>query len=409
MNGELCCRSCGAPLSVTFADLGSSPLSNSYIPGDRSRAMEPTYPLHAYVCERCFLVQLEVVQSREHIFSEYAYFSSYSDSWLAHSRNYAGMAIDRLGLTAQSLVIEAASNDGYLLQYFVYAGVRVLGVEPARNVAAVALDRGIATENVFLGEASGGELRRRYGAADLLIANNVIAHVPDVHDFFGGLAALLAERGSLTVEFPHLMRLIEGVEFDTIYHEHFSYYSLHSLEGVLEAHNLAAYDVEELSTHGGSLRVWIGHKGAFEESASLGNFRRRERDFGITSIGVYRDFSAKIALRKRQVLRFLLDAAEQKKSVVGYGAPAKGNTLLNYCGVGTDLLQYTVDRNPAKVGTLLPGSRIPVFETDRYKQTKPDYIFILPWNLRDEVVAQNAFAREWGARFVVAMPELEIF
>jgi len=409
MNGELCCRSCGAPLSVTFADLGSSPLSNSYIAAGRARAMEPTYPLHAYVCERCFLVQLEAVQSRETIFSEYAYFSSYSDSWLAHSRSYVEKAIDRLDLTEESLVVEAASNDGYLLQYFVDAGIPVVGVEPAANVAAVARDRGIVTENVFLGEATGAELRGRYGAADLVIANNVIAHVPDVHDFFGALAALLAERGSLTVEFPHLMRLIEGVEFDTIYHEHFSYYSLHSLEGVLEAHDLAAYDVEELSTHGGSLRVWIGHEGAFPESATIGDFRRRERDFGITSIDVYRAFPAKVAARKRQVLRFLLDAAEQKKSVVGYGAPAKGNTLLNYCGVGTDLLQYTVDRNPAKVGTLLPGSRIPVFETSRYKETKPDYILILPWNLRDEVVAQNAFVRDWGGRFVAAMPELDIF
>ncbi|MHB8147419.1 MAG: methyltransferase domain-containing protein [Vulcanimicrobiaceae bacterium] len=409
MSAALHCRSCATPLAVSFADLGSSPLSNSYIAIDRVREMEPTYPLHAYVCDNCFLVQLEAVQSREHIFSEYAYFSSYSDSWLAHSRDYARAAIDRLGLTAESLVVEAASNDGYLLQYFIERGVRVLGIEPARNVALVALERGIATENLFLGESTARELRRRFGAADLLIANNVIAHVPDIHDFFAGLAALLAEQGSLTVEFPHLMRLVEGVEFDTIYHEHFSYYSLYSLERILKVHGLAAYDLEELSTHGGSLRVWIGRERAFEESEKIRDFRRREHDFGIASIALYREFSGKIALRKHQVLRFLLDAAERRKSVVGYGAPAKGNTLLNYCGVRTDLMQYTVDRNPAKAGTLLPGSRIPVFAPSRYAETKPDYIFILPWNLRDEIAAQNEHVRQWGARFVVAMPKFEIF
>lgn len=409
MNQHPACRSCGAPLETTVADLGISPLANSYVAPERAHRAEPFYPLHAFVCGVCFLVQLEAFETAENIFSDYAYFSSYSDSWLEHARTYANAATERLRLNNESLVVEAASNDGYLLQYFAQRGVRVLGVEPAKNVAAVAIERGIPTESVFLGDETGQTLAQRNGRADLVIANNVIAHVPDVHDFFNGLAALLAPAGTLTVEFPHLVKLLELVQFDTIYHEHFSYYSLFALEYLLAAHGLAAYDVERLKTHGGSLRVWIAHRAAArEETAALRELRDEERAFGIDRLDVYRAFSPKVAARKRDVLRFLLDASENGKQVVGYGAPAKGNTLLNYCGVRTDLMRYTVDRNPLKQNTLLPGSRIPVFEPERYRATKPDYIFILPWNIKDEIVEQMSFVREWGGRFVVSMPTLEI-
>lgn len=403
------CRSCEAELRVTFCDLGTSPLSNSYLTPQQMRAMEPFYPLHAYVCERCLLVQVEAFETSEHIFSDYAYFSSYSNTWLEHSRAFAELAMERLGLDSNSLVAEAASNDGYLLQYFQSRGARVIGIEPARNVAAVAVERGIPTESVFLGASSGASLRDQYGAAQLVIANNVIAHVPDLHDFFAGLEALMAPAGTLTVEFPQVQRLIEGVEFDTIYHEHFSYYSFYALERVLERHALHAIDVEELATHGGSLRVWIARKGDTRSaSPRVEGQREQERRFGIERLETYSTFSEKAAARKREVLRFLIDARERGLRVAGYGAPAKGNTLLNYCGIRTDLIAYTVDRNPHKQGMFLPGSRIPVLAPEHYLQDRPDLIFILPWNLKDEIIAQQAIAREWGARFVVAMPALQV-
>jgi SAM-dependent methyltransferase len=404
------CRSCGAALGITFVDLGLSPLSNSYIGPSRKNEMEPFYPLHAYVCEACFLVQVDAFETPERIFSQYAYFSSYSDSWLRHSRAFASEAVAQFRLTEDSLVVEAASNDGYLLQYFQEAGVRVLGIEPAMNIAKVARARGIPTESVFLGAATGQEIADRYGQAKLVVANNVIAHVPDVHDFFAGLKRLAAPDAVVSVEFPQLLSLIRHVQFDTIYHEHFSYYSLYSLERLLERHDFVVFDVRELPTHGGSLRVMMRHRGNGRARTSRVALQRaREEAFGIAEIGTYRSFGGKVAGRKREILRFLIEAADRGKRVVGYGAPAKGNTLLNYCGVREDLLAYTVDRNPEKQGTFLPGSRIPVYGPELYEKTKPDYIFILPWNLREEIVEQTRYARRWGAQYVVAVPELEVF
>jgi SAM-dependent methyltransferase len=403
------CRSCGATLSTTFVDLGVSPLSNSYVPLDRARDGERFYPLHALVCGVCFLVQLEAFETPEAIFGDYAYLSSYSTSWLEHSERYVASAIKKLGLSTESLVAEAASNDGYLLQYFVRAGVPVLGIEPARNVAAIAQDRGVRTVSVFLGEGTAATLVGEYGKADLVVANNVIAHVPDVHDFVEGLRTLLAPNGTITVEFPHLLRLIESVQYDTIYHEHFSYYSLHALTTLLKAHALKVIDVDELVTHGGSLRVWIAHD---EDTRSarpvVDKLLQDERAAGLLDLRTYERFPARVSQHKAALLEFLIAAAREAKSVVGYGAPAKGNTLLNYAGIKSDLLAYTVDRNPLKQSTLLPGSRIPVYGPERFAQTRPDYVLILPWNIRDEVIEQNAHVRAWGGRFVVATPSLEI-
>ena len=404
------CRNCGANLVTTFVDLGMSPLSNSYVPLDRADAMEPFYPLHAFVCDACLLVQVEAFETPEQIFGNYAYFSSYSDSWLEHSRAYATSAIDRLKLHQGDLVAEAASNDGYLLQYFQHAGLRVLGIEPARNVAGVAIQKGIPTESVFLGAQTGATVAQRYGAAKLVVANNVIAHVPDLHDFVSGLRSLLAHDGTLSIEFPHLLHLIESVQFDTIYHEHFSYYSLLSMEDVLARHGLRVWDVEELPTHGGSLRVWaVTSDDERPPEARVEAMRQKERERGLASIETYAAFSASVVQRKRDVLTFLIQAAEQGKTVAGYGAPAKGNTLLNYCGIRSDMIAYTVDRNPAKQHVLLPGSHIPVYAPEHISRTKPDYVFILPWNIRDEVVEQTSWIREWGGRYVVAMPGVEIF
>jgi SAM-dependent methyltransferase len=402
------CRNCGASLHVTFADLGAQPLSNSYVARERAKAPEPFYPLHAFVCERCFLVQLEAFESPENIFGDYAYFSSYSDTWLAHSEALARDAAINLGLGPESLVIEAASNDGYLLQYFERRGIPVLGIEPAHNVAAAARERGIPTVSVFLGRETAVEIVREHNQADLVIANNVIAHVPDLHDFVEGLSVLLAPGKALSIEFPHLMQLIEQVQFDTIYHEHFSYFSLHSMELVLRAHGLEVYDVDEIPTHGGSLRVWASNV-PIAASKRLQVLRDKEKRFGITDLATYASFAEKVKQRKRDLLRFLMDSAEKGLEIAGYGAPAKGNTLLNYCGVREDLLAYTVDRNPVKQNTLLPGSRIPVYAPERYRETRPDYILILPWNIRDEIVAQTSYVRDWGAKYVVAIPHLEVF
>ena len=404
------CRNCHAPLRNSFADLGMSPLSNSYIERARAREMEPFYPLHAYVCDVCFLVQVDAFETPEQIFGDYAYFSSFSDSWLDHSRRYAHAAIERLHLGGDALVAEAASNDGYMLQYFRDAGLPVLGIEPARNVAAVARERGIRTESVFLGKESGTSLRDEYGSASLVIANNVIAHVPDLHDFVGGLKALLAGDGVLSIEFPHLLKLIEEVQFDTIYHEHFSYYSLRTMENVLARHQLRVWDVEEIPTHGGSLRVWAVHEGdARASTVNVQRVRAIEMEHGLTQLATYLAFAPAVEKRKRSVLRFLIDARDAGHRVAGYGAPAKGNTLLNYCGVKPDLFGFTVDRNPAKQGTLLPGTRIPVYGVEKIQDEKPDYLFILPWNIRDEVVEQTSYIRDWGGKFVVAMPAVDVF
>lgn len=373
------------------------PLSNAYVHPDRLLEPETFYPLVAHVCGACFLVQIPAVETPEHIFSDYAYFSSYSDAWLAHARQYAAKMRERLALDAQSQVVEIASNDGYLLQYF--EGTQRLGIEPAANVAEAARAKGIETWSVFFGAATA---RRIEGRADLLIANNVLAHVPDLNDFVEGLRIALAPRGTLTLEFPHLLRLIEGTQFDTMYHEHFSYFSLRTVEQVLRAHGLQVVDVEEIPAHGGSLRVYAQHE---EEGAGARAFIDER---GVDDLETYRRFAADVQARKRALLRFLIEAKENGKRVAGYGAPAKASTLLNYCGVRTDLLDYTVDRSPHKQGLFLPGVRLPIHAPEKIAETKPDYVLILPWNLREEVMEQLAHVREWGGRFVVAIPEVEV-
>ncbi len=404
------CRSCGTPLRATFVDLGMSPPCESYLPPERLNAMEPFYPLHVRVCGDCFLVQLEEYVKPEDIFTEYAYFSSYSDSWLAHAEAYVDMAARRFGLHGGSRVVELASNDGYLLQYFVERGIPVLGVEPARNVAEVAIRKGIPTEVRFFGEGAARDLAEAGWRADLLLGNNVLAQVPDLHDFVGGMRTLLAQRGVVTMEFPHLVRLIEGNQFDTIYHEHYSYFSLLAVERVFERHGLVVFDVEELPTHGGSLRIFVRHAqdGSKPVTENVVALRTRETEFGIRELATYDRFAEKVAETKRKLLEFLISAKRQGKTVAGYGAPGKGNTLLNYCGIRTDFLDYTVDRNPYKHGKYLPGTHIPIFPPERIAKTRPDYVLILPWNFKDEIVRQMSFVRGWGGRFVVPIPEVEV-
>lgn len=404
------CRGCGAQLDTTFADLGTAPLSNAYLEaGDLERA-ERYFPLHARICRRCFLVQVGVYESPEAIFSQYAYFSSYSEAWLEHARRFAEAAIGRLQLTAQNLVCEVASNDGYLLQFFVERGIGVLGVEPAANVAQVAREKGIRTEVRFFGKASARELRERYGPADLLVANNVIAHVPDLHDFVAGFAVMLAEDGLASVEFPHLLNLIEQTQFDTIYHEHFSYLSLLSLEPVLAAHGLRVVDVERIATHGGSLRVWIALAASRVAVAPcVEEVRTLERVGGLDDLQTYAGFAPAVLRVKRGFLGFLLEAQARGELVAAYGAAAKGNTLLNYCGVKADLVAFVADRNPHKQGRYMPGSRIPIVTPQTLLDARPRYVVILPWNLRDEVIEQLAAVRRWGGSFVVAVPELQVY
>jgi SAM-dependent methyltransferase len=404
------CRFCGEPLRTTFADLGLSPLANSYVePRDLARP-ETFYPLHAFVCGRCFLVQLPPAESPEAIFSAYSYFASYSDSWLAHARDYAAMAIERFALGPQSRVVEIASNDGYLLRWFVERGVPVLGIEPAANVAQAAEALGIPSRVRFFGSGLARELVAEGLRADLLVGNNVLAHVPELNDFVAGLAALLAPRGVLTMEFPHLLRLMDEGQFDTIYHEHFSYFSFTAVRRVFAEQGLTLYDVEELPTHGGSLRIY-GRRAEDESrpvAPRVGELLAREEAAGLGRLETYGAFAERVRVVKRDLLRFLLEASEKGKQVVGYGAPAKGNTLLNYCGVGPDLLPYTVDRSPHKQGRFLPGTRIPIFAPERIDETRPDYVLILPWNLEAEVMAQMARVRAWGGRFVVAVPRLRV-
>ena len=407
---ERFCRSCGTPLIESFADLGMSPLSNAFVsPAGHNRA-EVFYPLHAYVCGDCKLVQLEEFESPKNIFSDYLYFSSYSDTWLRHCEAYVNLVIERFSLQAASQVVEIASNDGYLLQYFQARGIPVLGVEPAANVAAAAIARGIASEVAFFGTQTATGIAARGLSADLMTANNVLAHVPDINDFVAGFAILLKPEGVATFEFPSLHRLMAQSQFDTIYHEHFSYLSLLAVELVLDRHSLRVFDVEELPTHGGSLRVYACHRAARHmESDRVGVQRRRERDFGLNKIETYRKFPEKIIEIKARLLEFLLSARREGKRVAGYGAPAKGNTLLNYCGIGPEFLPFTVDRSPHKQGMLLPGIRIPILHPDAICEHKPDYVLILPWNLRDEIASQMSAVRGWGGRFVVPVPALEVF
>jgi SAM-dependent methyltransferase len=404
------CRACGKALEHVFADLGSSPLSNSYLNAEDLDKVEPFYPLKAYVCDSCFLVQLEAFETPQKLFQEYAYFSSYSESWLRHCRQYAEMAISRFGLERNSLVVEVASNDGCLLQFFRQAGIPVLGIEPAQNVAKAAEGRGIPTVVEFLGRQTGASIAHRGHAADLLVANNVLAHVPDLNDFIAGLAALLKPQGVLTLEFPHLQRLIEGSQFDTIYHEHFSYFSLLAASAALRRHGLEVFDVDEIGTHGGSLRVYAAHASCARQHMTRkpSLLMEGERNAGLDKLATYSSFHSRVKAAKRALLSFLVKARGEGRTIVGYGAPAKGNTLLNYCGIGTDFLEYTVDLNPYKQGRYLPGTHIPVFAPEHISDTKPDYVLILPWNIRDEIVGQMRHIRSWGGRFVVPIPRPEV-
>jgi hypothetical protein len=403
------CRLCGAPLRDVFVDLGSSPLANSYLLPECVGAMEPFYPLRALVCSACFLVQLEEFETPAKIFSDYAYFSSYSTSWLEHSRRYSEQMIERLGLGEHSQVVELASNDGYLLQFFHERHIPVLGVEPAANVAKVALQKGIPTLVEFFGHETARSLAA-VSSADLLIGNNVLAHVPDLNDFVGGMKILLAPGGTITMEFPHLMRLIEDGLWDTIYHEHFSYFSFLAASRVFTAHGLRLFDVEELPTHGGSLRVYGAHEQdtSKPDTARALQLRERERAAGYERLQTYTEYGARVEADKRRILEFLITLKDEGRHVVGYGAPAKGNTLLNYCGVRCDFLDYTVDVNPHKQGRFLPGSHIPVRPPQAIREDRPDVVVILPWNLKDEIAEELDFVGEWGGRLAARTPELAL-
>lgn len=409
--GRGCCRSCGAALKTTFIDLGLSPLCESFTPADQLDAGETFYPLHTYVCESCWLVQLNEYVSPEHIFTEYAYFSSFSQSWLDHGERYTKTMIERFSLGPASLAVEIASNDGYLLQHFVKRGVPVLGVEPAANVAKAAEEKGVRTVVKFFGVQTAKQLAGQGFRADLMMGNNVLAQVPDLNDFVAGFPIVLKPTGVATFEFPHLATLVELNQFDTIYHEHFSYFSLRTCERLFGRHGMEIFDVEQIPTHGGSLRLYVRHKGGPHGPISerLLRLRAEEQTKGMETLAYYARFRERVEKIRRDTLSLLISLKEQGKSVVGYGAPGKGNTFLNYVGIRPDLLAYTTDRNPYKHGRFLPGTRIPIFPPEQIKQTRPDYVMILPWNLKDEIVAQNSFIREWGGKFITAIPSVTVF
>jgi hypothetical protein len=404
------CRFCAAPLRDTVVDLGMSPLCESYVPADRINAMESFYPLRVLVCRGCWLVQLEQYVSADHIFSEYAYFSSYSDSWVEHARRYTVEMTKRFGLGPDSSVMELASNDGYLLQWFVKAGISVLGIEPAANVAAAAEGRGVHTLVRFFGVELATQLAAEGQRANLLIGNNVLAQVPDINDFVGGMALILDSEGVITLEFPHVLRLIEENQFDTVYHEHFSYFSLHTVAIILARHGLDVFDVEELPTHGGSLRVYARHQDSRTNAITpaVKELLVREDNFGLTEVDCYRRFAGQVEETKRGILELLIRLKRQGATIAGYGAPGKGNTLLNYCGIRSDFIDFTVDRNPYKQGRFLPGTHIPIYAPEEIDRRRPDYVFILPWNLKDEIVAQLSHIREWGAQFIVPIPSARV-
>jgi C-methyltransferase-like protein/putative zinc binding protein/methyltransferase family protein len=407
--GRPVCRFCGAVLTRSVVDLGMSPLCESFLAADELDRMEPFYPLNVRICDECLLVQLPEYVAPEEIFTEYAYFSSYSNSFVQHAADYTRQIVERLGLGEESFVVELASNDGYLLQHFVEREIPVLGIEPAQNVAAAAVERGVPTRVAFFGEETAEELVREGRKADLIIANNVLSQAPHLNDFIAGMKVLLSADGTATVEFPHLMQLIEANLFDTIYHEHFTYFSLSTAERVFAAGGLTVVDLEEVPTHGGSLRLHLEHdERRTTPSAAVDSFRLREEQAGLGSFDTYAGFRNRIEASKRSLLEFLISARREGKTVAGYGAPGKANTLLNYCGIRADLLAYTVDRNPYKHGRFTPGTHIPIFPPERLAETKPDYIWILPWNLRDEIAEQLAYAREWGARFLVAVPKTTV-
>jgi SAM-dependent methyltransferase len=405
------CRSCGVQLEHTFVNLGMSPLANSYLKPEQLNRMERFYPLHVYVCAKCLLVQLEQFSTPQDIFSDYAYFSSCSDSWLAHAKAYVDMIAERFRLDRNSKVVEIASNDGYLLQNFVARGIPVLGVEPAANVAEVAKKKGINTKVAFFGEKTALDLTAEGWKADLIIGNNVLAHVPELNDFVKGLKVLLKSTGLITMEFPHLLQLMEQNQFDTIYHEHFSYFSFLAVEQVFARHGMRLFDVEEIPTHGGSLRIYVCLDQDVSKPTGIraAELKSREEAAGFGRLNHYLSFGQQVEATKRKLLSFLISARQEGKRVVGYGAPAKGNTLVNYCGVRTDLIDYTVDRSPHKQGHFLPGVHIPIYAPEQIRQTRPDYMLILPWNLREEVMQQMAFIREWGGKFVVPIPEVKVY
>lgn len=408
---RLPCRFCSTPLEHTFADLGMSPLANSYLSAEDLHRPERFYPLHAWVCSKCFLVQLAAIESPEAIFSDYAYFASYSDSWLEHARGFAENAVERFALASDSLVVEIASNDGYLLQYFQQQGVPVLGVESAGNVARAAEERGIPTLVEFFGAGMARRLADEGRRADLLVGWNVFAHTPHLNDFATGLETALAPGGVAVLEFPHLLRLIESNQFDTIYHEHYSYFSFTTAVEILAAHGLSVFDVEEQPTHGGSLRLFACREDDTAKTVSdkVGELAGREEEKGLRTLTPYLSFGERVKATKRRLLSFLVEAKDTGKTVAGYGAPAKGNTLLNYCGLRGDFLDYTVDRSPHKQGRYLPGTHVPIHSPDRLRETKPDLLLILPWNLRAEIMGQMKDVREWGGRFLVPIPEVEVF
>lgn len=410
MKNKPTCRFCKTILQHTFVDLGMSPLCESYIEPENLNKMEPFYPLHVYVCKNCFLVQLLEYVSPKEIFTEYAYFSSYSDSWLKHAETYVDMVIERFKLGRNSQVVEIASNDGYLLQYFVKNAIPVIGIEPAANIAEAAKKKGIQTIVKFFGKHTAQELVAQGIYSDLLLGNNILAHVPDINDFVRGMKTLLSPSGVITMEFPHLVRLMTENQFDTIYHEHFSYLSLTTVDRIFRYHNLLLFDVERLPTHGGSLRIYACHlENAFRSITNhVAELKEEENKFGIAQLETYSNFSKQVEKTKRNLLDLLIGLKKKGKTIVGYGAPGKGNTLLNYCGIRTDFIDYTVDRNPYKQGKFLPGTQIPIFHPDKIKETKPDYIMILPWNLKQEIVLQNKYIREWGGKFVIPIPEPEI-
>lgn len=405
------CRFCEAPLQHTLVDLGMSPLCESYVSAERANQMEPFYPLHVFVCERCFLAQLDEFVSPAEIFTEYAYFSSFADSWVEHARQYAEMMIERFTLNGDSHVVEIASNDGYLLQHFVKKGVRSLGIEPAANVAKVAEAKGVPTLVEFFGEVLAQKLAADGQQADVIAANNVLAQVPDLNDFVAGFKILLKPRGVVTIEFPHLMKLMAENQFDTIYHEHFSYFSFITAMRIMSAHGLRIFDVDEIQTHGGSLRLYCCHdEDASKPTSERANeLQKREEAAGFAKLDTYRNFAEQVKETKRKLLNFLIQAKEEGKRIAGYGAPGKGNTLLNYCGIRTDFLDYTVDRNPYKQGKFLPGTRIPIYGPEKIAETRPDYVFILPWNFKDEIMKQCAYIRDWGGKFVVPIPEVRVY
>ncbi len=406
------CRFCQSSLEHTFVDLGMSPLCQDHVKPEELNRMEPFYPLHAYVCNNCFLVQLEDLIDPASIYTDYAYYSSYSQSWLEHAKRYTEQMISRYPLDTNNLVVELGSNDGYLLQYFMERNIPVLGIEPAANVAECAVNlRGIRTETIYFGLNVAKQLITKYGKADLLIGNNVLAHVPDINDFVSGMKRFLHPEGLITMEFPHLLRLVERNQFDMIYHEHFSYLSFTTVEKIFQYHGLQLFDVEELPTHGGSIRIYAKHieDSTKQISSKVHELLKREFLAGMSSMSFYTDFEKRARDTKHKILDFLITAKQQGKKIAGYGAPGKGNTLLNYCGIRTDFIDYTVDRNPHKQGNFLPGTLIPIYECNKIRETKPDYVFILPWNIKEEIMESMSFIQEWGGKFVIPIPELKVY